>query len=205
MYDIFREHYAPDTDMVDIGAHIGTSALLMEDICSPGCSVHAFEPIFHRLISTTLEMNQIPTGRVRIYPIALGQTTEMVSTTIKNWTKPSNFGASALDHNELVPRDYDYFGDIPVQIPVARLNIPAIFERRVSVIKIDVEGMEQQVVSGIMELIERDRPVILIEVWGGLPYESFRAFVQTHLPTYELRKIEQGYDDYILIPIPIRP
>jgi FkbM family methyltransferase len=202
MYDVFKAFYEKDTDMVDIGAHIGTSALLMEEVCSEGCTVHAFEPIFHRLITHTLQLNNISNERVRVHPLALGQETKMLYTTIKNWTIPTNFGASALDHNELVPRDYDYFGNIPVQIPVAKLNIDASFARRVSVIKIDVEGMEQQVILGIMELIQRDRPVILIEVWNGPALESFAEFYNTHLvSTYELKKIQQGCDDYILIPI----
>ncbi len=203
MFDVFRHHYTPETDMVDIGAHIGTSALLMEEICSQHCSVHAFEPIFHRLITHTLTLNNISNERVRVYPFALGQETTMLDTTVKNWAVPSNFGASALDHNELVPRDYDYFGDIPVQIPVAKLNIDAIFSRRVSVIKIDVEGMEQQVLLGIMELIERDRPVILIEVWKGAALYSFVDFLKTKMATYEIRKIEQGCEDYILLPLPL--
>lgn len=201
MFDVFQDYYVSGTDMVDIGAHIGTSALLMEEICTPDCSVHAFEPIFHRLVSHTLTLNNISNERVRVYPFALGQETTMLDTTVKNWAVLSNFGASALDHNELVPRDYDYFGDIPVQIPIARLNIPTTFVRRVSVIKIDVEGMEQQVLLGIMELIERDRPAILIEVWNGAALTSFCEFMKAHLPTYEIRKIEQGCEDYILLPL----
>jgi FkbM family methyltransferase len=201
MFDIFKAFYEKDTDMVDIGAHIGTSALLMEEMCSPGCTVHAFEPIFHRLISHTLLLNNISSERVRVHPLALGQETKMLDTTIKNWTVPTNFGASALDHNALVPMDYDYFGDIPVQIPVAKIN-DASFTRRVSVIKVDVEGMEQQVLLGIMELIERDRPVILIEVWKGAALDSFVQFFNTHLAsTYEFKKIEQGCDDFILVPL----
>ncbi len=201
MFDVFKAYYQKDTDMIDIGAHIGTSALLMEEVCSEGCTVHAFEPIFHRLITHTLQLNNIPNERVRVFPFALGQDTKMIDTTIKNWTVPTNFGASALDHNDLVPTDYDYYGDIPVQIPVARLNIAASFPKRVSVVKIDVEGMEQQVLLGIMELIERDRPVILIEVWSGPALESFGEFYNTHLAAnYEFKKIEQGCDDFILLP-----
>lgn len=199
MYDIFREHYTPDTDMIDIGAHIGTSALLMEQVISDNCSVHAFEPIFHRLISHTLTLNSISPERVRVHPFAVGRETKVIQTTIKNWALPANFGASALDHSVPVPQSDDYFGDLHVSIPVIHINTDALV-RKVSVIKIDVEGMEIQVLAGIRGLIERDRPVILIEVWKGYPYQMFIEYVQTNLPTYELHPIPHGVDDFVLIP-----
>jgi FkbM family methyltransferase len=199
MLDIFREHYVPDTDMMDIGAHIGTSALLMEEVCSERCSVHAFEPFYHRLISHTLTLNQISSERVHVYPYAVGNETKEIFTTIKNWALPANFGASALDHSVPVPTSADYFGNLHVTIPVIKINTP-VLTRRVSIIKIDVEGMEIQVVSGIKDLIERDRPVILIEIWSGSPLENFKRFVETELPSYELVLLPHGLDDFILLP-----
>lgn len=199
MIDIFRQHYVPETDMMDIGAHIGTSALLMEEVCSDGCTVHAFEPIYHRLISYTLTLNQISPQRVRVYPYAVGNETKEIQTTIKNWTLPANFGASALDHSVPVPTGADYFGNLHVTLPVIKINTP-VLTRRISVIKIDVEGMEIQVVAGIKDLIERDRPVILIEIWEGPPLDNFRRFMEAELPSYDLVQISQGYDDFIMIP-----
>ncbi len=199
MLNIFREYYVPDTDMMDIGAHIGTSALLMEEVCSTGCSVHAFEPIYHRLISETLTLNQISPERVRVYPFAVGSETKEINTTIKNWFFPANFGASALDHSVPVPTGADYFGDVNVTLTVIQINMHAL-TRRISVIKIDVEGMEIQVLTGIKGLIERDRPVILIEIWDGPPLDNFKRFMENELPSYDLLKIEQGTDDFILIP-----
>ncbi len=199
MLDIFREHYYPNTDMMDIGAHIGTSALLMEEVCSNGCSVHAFEPIYHRLISHTLALNGISPERVRVYPYAVGSETKEITTTIKNWALPANFGASALDHSVPVPTGADYFGDVHVTLPVIKINT-AVLTRRVSVIKIDVEGMEIQVVAGIKELLERDRPVVLIEIWEGPPLDNFKRFMETELPSYDLLPIPQGKDDFILVP-----
>jgi len=199
MLDIFRQHYVPDTDMLDIGAHIGTSALLMEEICSNDCTVHAFEPIYHRLISHTLLLNQISSERVRVYPYAVGNETKEISTTIKNWSLPANFGASALDHSVPVPKGADYFGNLHVTLPVIKINTPFL-TRRISLIKIDVEGMEIQVVSGIKDLIERDRPVILIEIWDGAPLENFKQFMKNELSSYDLVPIPEGRDDFILLP-----
>ena len=47
------------------------------------------------------------------------------------------------------------------------LLLPLLIDSRVDLIKIDVEGFEHQVVQGMRELIERHRPVIFCEIFGG--------------------------------------
>lgn len=37
----------------------------------------------------------------------------------------------------------------------------------VGLLKIDVEGLERAVIAGAAELLRRDRPVLLVEIYGG--------------------------------------
>jgi hypothetical protein len=38
----------------------------------------------------------------------------------------------------------------------------------VGLLKIDVEGLERAVIAGAAELLRRDRPVLLVEIYGGV-------------------------------------
>lgn len=52
--------------------------------------------------------------------------------------------------------------DSPVKVTARRLSAE-LFEDRIGLVKIDVEGAEPQVLQGMQSLIERDRPFLIIE------------------------------------------
>jgi FkbM family methyltransferase len=68
----------------------------------------------------------------------------------------------------------------------------------ISLIKIDVEGYELEVFEGGRETIQRNRPVILIEIWERNK-EKYFSWIQENFPFYKIELIDS--DDYILIPI----
>ncbi len=200
MFDILQKFHRPNTSMIDIGAHIGTTTLLMQEIVDATNVVYSFEPIFHQLIRMTLELNNI--HNVHLIPAGAGEITTTIDTTIKHWGNETNFGASCLDRTIYTGEGYDYFGDVPVQIPIIRLDDFTITES-ISVIKIDVEGMEVPVLNGMMNLIIRNRPSILIEVWQ----HSLESFVQsatfikiTQELNYTFLRIPEGYFDFVFVP-----
>jgi FkbM family methyltransferase len=67
----------------------------------------------------------------------------------------------------------------------------------ISLIKIDVEGYELEVFEGGQETIQRNRPVILIEIWKKYN-EKYFSWIHQHFPFYRIDYIDG--DDYILIP-----
>ena len=62
-------------------------------------------------------------------------------------------------------------------IPVAQLDEE--ITAKVDFMKIDVDGMEMEVLEGCRAIIDRDRPKIMIEVSESLK-EPFRAFLAGH-------------------------
>jgi FkbM family methyltransferase len=89
----------------------------------------------------------------------------------------SNFGSLELrqrDDNEFIgqPVDYSDSGTAIVQkITLDTLTLP-----RVDLIKIDIEGMEMEALEGAREIIERSRPILLIESIK-CDREALRAFL----------------------------
>ena len=126
--------------VVDIGAHIGTFALPMVRYVK---SVIAYEasPETAVLLSRNASLNKLS---LRILNKALGAVKGRASLFTRN---ASNAGANTLVKG----------GDIPV--------VPLDSEvERADFIKIDVEGMELEVLAGAERIIQNSRPIILFEV-----------------------------------------
>jgi FkbM family methyltransferase len=79
-----------------------------------------------------------------------------------NYLVPSSFGSLELRQrtgNEFIGQQIDYQNMVNVRkLMLDEFNLP-----RVDLIKIDVEGMEMEVLEGTAKTIERCRPIMLIE------------------------------------------
>jgi len=135
-----RTFVRPGDSVVDIGAHIGTFAIPM---AAGGGKVTAFEPAVKTF--ALLSRNAIANGvSLRLINKALGSKAGSGTLVVRN---ASNAGADTL-----LPG-----GDIPVATLDSEIA-------HADFIKMDVEGMELEVLLGGSKLIERARPVVLFEV-----------------------------------------
>lgn len=141
---------------LDIGAFIGTHTLYFSMICGAD-RVHAFEPRPH--IMERLERNVRLNGvqdRVVLHRVALGEGVGEMSLT---------------------------FGGRTDRVPAARLD--DLVQDRVAVMKMDVEGMEPQVLRGAARLIRQSRPVIFAEAGTQAEYEAVEEVLRgmKYVPT----------------------
>src|SRR6056300_1134850 len=67
--DEVKKYYKEGTDILDIGANIGTHTLLFSEI-GP---VHSFEPVYHEIVKLNVDTNTLQ-NPVKIYPYALSDT-----------------------------------------------------------------------------------------------------------------------------------
>ncbi len=137
------------TTALDIGANIGNHSLYFSRVFS---KVIAFEPssIIYRL----LEINTEKIDNVRIEKIALGNK-ECEATLYSN---SSNYGSSSIIE------DHDAF-QMQENINVRLLDDFDLGTESVSLIKIDVEGFEIEVLKGSTKTIKIHQPLILLEQW----------------------------------------
>ena len=61
-----KKYYKEGTDILDIGANIGTHTLLFSEI-GP---VHSFEPLYHAVVTQNVKSNSLK-NPVKVYPYAL--------------------------------------------------------------------------------------------------------------------------------------
>lgn len=148
---------------VDVGAHIGNHSLWL---AAHGFEVLAFEPdpdSFQQLESN-IALN--PDLIVHAYPVALGN-----RATHGKFVAP---GTIQVDRGDTEVVTFDaYMADL-------------LGPDRVSVVKVDVEGMEHLVLIGMLRMLKAHRPVVYAEahsriaerqqlmVLGGLGYEKVR-------------------------------
>ncbi len=155
--------------ILDVGAHIGYHALSFAALY-PRRRVFAFEPnpANCERLQHNLDLNASPAARVRLFPVALsdhdGRTGFNASTNVDDQTSSGGYLqgiAPPLDDSV-----YQRSGFVGSTVAVRRLD-GVVLEHGwgpVALIKIDVEGAEQLVLTGALELLRRDRPLLFIEV-----------------------------------------
>jgi FkbM family methyltransferase len=148
----------PQDCVVDVGANLGVYTIIA---AQRGASVIAFEPTAaaRQALERNARLNGL-TDRIEISPLALA-----------DFNGPARFTSGLDTVNHLViAGDADAHGSA---VQVATLD--AVFRDggtpwradRVVLIKVDVEGFDQQVLVGASELIDHVKPVLIVEVWGG--------------------------------------
>lgn len=138
---------------LDIGANIGINTIRLSKCVGTNGVVYSFEPIPFNLdrFKKNIELNKI--NNVKLEPVALGDTTEVIVVDIPN--DEENMGAISLKKTTSEGSNIQVLnGDDWVK----KNSID-----KISFIKIDVEGYEWKVISGLFESIKRFHPKILIE------------------------------------------
>src|SRR5206468_3609115 len=117
--------------------------------------IFAFEPIESTVkrAAATLALNGIT--NVRLFHAAVGDNDGTISL------------FSAGDNSALASKDSSHLHGQVNEMTVACRKLDTLMDQgvlaQVALLKIDVEGMEPEVVHGAQRLIERDRPSVLFE------------------------------------------
>ena len=170
---------------LDIGANVGALTLAMARCVGPAGKVYAFEPgpLTYPRLARNVELN--PSIRGRVAPLQLG-VADRAGTLYWN-EEPDNRGNATLLQGSGAPVDVvsidDFFADKLL--------------RQLSFVKIDVEGMEYEVLRGGRSTWLAHRPLIYFETLRdfesarGLPlFEQIEAFL--HDLGYSLFRVDEG-------------
>ncbi len=169
-----KKYYKEGTDILDIGANIGTHTLLFSEI-GP---VHSFEPLYHAVVTQNVKSNSLK-NPVKVYPYALSDEAQ-----VRNMYLPrrmphglKNYGGSSMHLNETAAHS-------STPVPVECKTLDEVYNGVPSVIKMDVENHEPYVLRGAINTIKTHKPAIIIEI--------------SNYETSEVPKILQsfGYTNY---------
>lgn len=147
----------------DVGAHIGNHTLYLAAIC--GLKVHAWEPFDDSRSALEANLALNPSLDVTVHDWAAGARTDRGRFTKGMWLEfdPTRTGDKlTLERGGVVVQRIDDHVDVP----------------DLSVIKIDVEGMEADVVEGALGHIERSHPMIYAETHTRTSHASVAAHLE---------------------------
>ncbi len=154
------QHLTPGATFVDIGAHDGYCSLKAARVVGPSGRVIAVEPNPEMLTILRKNIEASQAKDILVVPMACADkegTLTLFAASQSNTGSTSLSQANATQYG-LVEKSYQ----VPVRTLDAILREAAV--SRVDVVKIDVEGAEQLVLSGALDTIKRFRPAVLIEL-----------------------------------------
>jgi FkbM family methyltransferase len=167
---------AADPVVLDIGANIGVHTLFMSEAIGPGGRIHAFEAqrILFQVLMGNLALNSIE--NVYGYCAAVGREDGSLKLPPVDYAKPWNFGGMGLVTESPYPQ---FAHGTPERAAAERnetvpvITLDSLKLERVDFIKLDVEGMEEDVLRGAARTLDVTRPIMQIE-WlmrdgGSLP------------------------------------
>lgn len=147
--DVFRKTVKQGDTVIDVGANIGALTIPMAQHVGPGGRVLAFEPQPETfdLLKRNIEQNGLE-GVIYARRCAVGSELGTIAMPKLDELKGYNYGGVALGTggSSVVVRTIDSF------------NL-----KNVTFIKVDVEGMEQEVLAGARDTIMRCRPFLYVE------------------------------------------
>lgn len=159
-----RQHYGNGGVVIDAGANIGVYTLDFARIMHGWGHVYAYEAqekLFYALAGNVILNNFL---NVTARWNALGKEVGEIAIPEPDYTQPASFASfelQAMPSNNFIGQAIDY------NKPTARVPMITIDSqnfKRVDLLKIDVEGMELDVLEGARETIKRCKPIIFIEV-----------------------------------------
>jgi FkbM family methyltransferase len=171
---------------LDIGAHTGLFCLGVQDLCA---KIYAWEPqrIVFNLLAGTVAINSLE--HIWLYGCALGACNGLIPIPTFDYRKSTNFGGVEFGGRQkygIGQEPGTWNGETTPLRTLDSFNFV-----RVDVVKIDVEGMEMDVLKGAVETIQKHRPKILIE-HGKTKREEIQDWFKAQ--GYSCKDIGQGSD-----------
>ncbi|TYT75305.1 FkbM family methyltransferase [Desulfobotulus mexicanus] len=154
---LFSKLIEPGSCVWDVGANIGALTVPLAHLVGESGRIVAFEPqpvIFNNL-AANVSINGL--NNVRCLPFALADRSQELVVKVQNYHAPGNFGAVSLVNSKKSLPDAD-----AVRVEAKSLS-DLNYLPKPAFIKIDVEGMEAAVISGLRKLISVTPPLLYVE------------------------------------------
>jgi FkbM family methyltransferase len=185
--------------ILDIGANLGAYSIpIGHEIMGTGGQVHSFEPqriVYYQLCGNII-LNRL--DNVFCYNVGIGEIEENIEIQVLDYHNSDNIGAFSLDEkihtiSKIIPRTSGEKQHVQI-INLDSINLPIA----PCLIKIDVEGMELNILKGGIKFLEfHNFPPILIEIWGYEWYSLQRNEIVTFLKNLGYELILIHAHDYI--------
>lgn len=192
IHDLFKKYVKPGSVALDIGGHIGTHTLNLSRLVGDTGTVYVFEPQHKMFCELAINMHLNERKNIKYFHNALGAEEKWIKMHIpeEQWTL--RFGPTCINEGHgTVTLDLESSGDPTKMIRLDDLGIDGI-----SLIKMDVEGFEMEVIKGGKDTILRNKPVMIVEIFTD--DKTAERLKEIESLGYTTRYI--GVDNYLFLP-----
>ena len=209
LLDSRRRHFGDGVETIDGGANIGVHTIEWARHMHNWGRVTAFEAQEHVYYALAGNIAINNAFNARAHWAALGDKVGEIAIPKANPLVPGSFGSLELrkrDGTEDIGQKVSYAAEDAMRVRL--VTIDSLDMQRCDFFKLDVEGMEAEVLKGAIETLKRCKPVLLVEViksdrqalealMTGLGYQVFvigmnALAVHASDPTLASLKIEGG-------------
>jgi len=147
---LFGQIVGSDDIVVEVGANIGAHTVHLAKLVGEKGAVFAFEPqrVIFQILCANVAINEL--FNVHTYHAAVGRHFGSLNVPIIDYSVENNFGGISLDQVMT--------GEDVVMTTLDSLELPSL-----RLLKVDVEGMEIEVLEGARQLIAKHRPILYVE------------------------------------------
>lgn len=162
--------------VIDVGANVGHYTIRLSQLVGEAGRVLAFEPVPETFELLAANLAFVGAHNVSLFNVAVSASSAIMSLSIPQFPSGlANFYCAGLTSTSPWPHDREADFNV-MTLALDTLAIP----RRVSLVKLDVEGHELSALQGMEQLLRRDRPRLIVEgatagicsLLGELDYES---------------------------------
>lgn len=162
--EMMKDWLRPGDWAIDVGANIGHYTRRMSELVGPQGRVFAFEPMSATFDLLSSNAARFKYGNVTLLNLAASDAPRVVSMEMPNFdTGAANYYQAHITEQGT--------GTSVMAVQIDSLALP----HPVRVVKIDAEGHEQPVLAGMAQLIQRDRPLIVLEFTSDGPAAYLEA------------------------------
>lgn len=161
-FELLPDLVRPDELVVDVGANLGGYGIKLSELVGPGGEVHCFEPIprTFRLLQYNLE-HLAPYRNHHSHLAAVGAHDGVTQMHVPLEGRLPNYYVATMTNRSRAAAMI-----IDVRVVALDSVIPRA-RRAITLLKIDVEGAESDVLVGAQGLLHEHRPVVICEVSRG--------------------------------------
>lgn len=165
LVEVYTAHVRAGSTAVDVGANIGCHTIILASLVGPRGRVLAYEP--QPLLAGLLRANTAGAAAgIEVRQAAVGESAGTARVSLPDYETSGNPGgwSLAVGSGKEVKRRI-VLGDEPEDVDVVRLDDEDAVssDGAVDLIKIDVEGMELDVLQGGARLLAAHQPAIFLE------------------------------------------
>ena len=178
--------------VLDVGANIGITTVILGRAVGASGRVHAFEPqrsIFH-MLAGNIALNGL--DNIECHCMAVGAAPGEATLPRLDYRSHASFGSVELNRAHQSDARQQAIGGQFDRVPMT--SIDALDIPRLDLIKIDVEGMEEDVLTGARATLARHQPLMYVEHLKSDKQSLARRLVDAGYLLFD------AYENFVCIP-----